>query len=409
MGLYCNVQTLRGVCAVRGIEVCTKKTYNGITSFGGGTMSEITRFVKAIFESYERLFSDTEEDQKLPSKKTLEEVCETLFNVSCMREEGRFPSFRVCFINPESTFLDAYIYAHVLLFKSPIPFNTRELNKLAPALNAHMSYLLLDTNKKPFKMVGVIASYTAWEKIITRELTMGNRMPRIPNIFVNGPGELKACFGEATIVSYNSGHCFFYRTDTFTSTLVADELANGSNVSENERLQLLYRIIWKVSNYNHGGAILIVPSEEACADYIDIKYQLASGFLFRKENGHEKPSGKARDKEIITYADLIAKLTSVDGSVILTKDFDLLGFGAETLMDKMEDKHPDMCFIKYDGREDTTKHFKDHGMRHRAGYRFCSAVEGSVAFIISSDGSIEACTKHDNKVVVYDNVALPLL
>ena len=68
-----------------------------------------------------------------------------------------------------------------------------------------------------------------------------------------------------------------------------------------------------------------------------------------------------------------------------------------------------MCFIKYDGREDTTKHFKDHGMRHRAGYRFVDAVEGSVAFIISQDGIIEACTKHDGKVIVYDNVALPLL
>ena len=50
-----------------------------------------------------------------------------------------------------------------------------------------------------------------------------------------------------------------------------------------------------------------------------------------------------------------------------------------------------------------------YGMRHRAGYRFCDAVEGSVAFIISQDGMVEACTKHDGKVVVYDNVALPLL
>jgi hypothetical protein len=48
-------------------------------------------------------------------------------------------------------------------------------------------------------------------------------------------------------------------------------------------------------------------------------------------------------------------------------------------------------------------------MRHSAGYRFCSAVPGSVAFVISQDGVIEACTKHDGKVVVYDNVALPMI
>ena len=68
-----------------------------------------------------------------------------------------------------------------------------------------------------------------------------------------------------------------------------------------------------------------------------------------------------------------------------------------------------MCFLDYNDKENTSKHFKDNGMRHRAGYRFCSAVPDSVAFVISQDGTIEACTQHDGKVVVYDNVALPLV
>ena len=119
--------------------------------------------------------------------------------------------------------------------------------------------------------------------------------------------------------------------------------------------------------------------------------------------------GRSRDKEIITYADLIAKLTSVDGSVVLTRDYDLLGFGAETLMDRMDMRQPDMCFIGHDGYVDENVRFKDFGMRHRAAYRFCSAVKGSVAFIISQDGSIEACTEHKGRVYVYVNVALPYL
>lgn len=68
-----------------------------------------------------------------------------------------------------------------------------------------------------------------------------------------------------------------------------------------------------------------------------------------------------------------------------------------------------MCFISYNNKVNKLKTFKDQGMRHRSAYRFCSAVEGSVAFIISQDGTIEACTKHDGSVVVYDNVALPLI
>ena len=371
-------------------------------------MGNLTTFVDAVYDCYEKLGLAFEEDQKLPPKDTLEEVCQILMDISCMREEGRFPTFRVCFVQPDSELLSAYIYAHVLLFRNPIEFNTRELNKLAPALNPDMSYLMLDITQKPIKAIGIIASYTTWQKIITRELTSGNRMPRIPNVLVMGPGELQACFGERPIVNYFAGHCVFFRTDVFTSTLVSEQLEKGAHVSEKERLKLLYRILWRVRDYHHGAAILIVPDEESCKEFVDIKYQLPTGYLFGN-GGETALSGNAREKEIVTYADLIAKLTSVDGSVVLTKDLDLLGFGAETLVDKMGSKHPAMRFVEYDNRENESKQFKDNGMRHRAGYRFCSAVEGSVAFIISQDGTIEACTMHDGKVVVYDHVALPLL
>ena len=131
--------------------------------------------------------------------------------------------------------------------------------------------------------------------------------------------------------------------------------------------------------------------------------------MFDDGSRPEPLSAKAKEKEITTYADLIARLTNVDGSVVLTKDLELLGFGAEILVDEMKSRLPEMCFIGYDNKEQTYKTFKDHGMRHRAGYRFCDAVKGSVAFIISQDGMVEACTKNDGKVYVYDNVALPLL
>ena len=361
-------------------------------------MDGLSAFVDAIYEYEikERSIRDYEEDQILPPKGIVEEVCQVLLNISSMREEGRFPSFRVCFVKPDSELLKVYIYSHVLLFKNPIEFNTRTIHKLAPALNPAMSYLMVDTSEKPFRAVGIIASYTAWEKIMTKELMSGNRMPRIPNILVNGPGELDACFGENSIVNYVSGNCVFFRKDTFTSTLIAEELAKDTQVSEKERLQLLYMVLWRATNYGHGAAVLIVPDEESCKKYIDVKYQLSSSYLFGSGYEPDLHSSKARDKDIITYADFIAKLTSVDGSVVLSKNFDLLGFGAETLVDKMGSKHPDMCFMRYDDTEDTSRQFKDNGMRHRAAYRFCSAVEGSVAFVVSQDRSIEACTKRDD-------------
>ena len=194
-----------------------------------------------------------------------------------------------------------------------------------------------------------------------------------------------------------------------TATPIAEKLQEGSSITEKERLQLLYRVLWEVGFFQHGATILIVPSAESCEEFIDIKYELPSNFLFGDDANIEKHSGMPHEKELVTYADMIAKLTSVDGAVVLNKDLDLLGFGAEVLTEKMGSRHPKMKFIGYNDEEQTYKTFQDNGMRHRAGYRFCSAVDGSVAFVISQDGTVEACTKYDGKVVVYDNVALPMI
>ena len=75
-------------------------------------------------------------------------------------------------------------------------------------------------------------------------------------------------------------------------------------------------------------------------------------------------------------------------------------------MDAIDKPEPDLCFINYDGIQDTTKRYQDYGMRHRSCFKFCSAVEGAVALIASHDGFIKACTQHDGKVVVYDNVSV---
>lgn len=371
-------------------------------------MDGISEFVNAFYDCFDRSVLRDEDGLQMPSKTDLKQVCQVLLSVSCMREEGRYPSFRVCFIDPESPFLDVYVYSHILRFQEPLRFFSGGLHKLAPALNGNMSYLMLDLKKKPFQITGILASYTAWEKIMTREVSSGNRMPKIPNIIVKEPGKLEACFGETPVVSYNTGSCITFRTDTFTDTLVAEQLRNGSNIAEEDRLSLLYRIVWNAKNYGHGGLICIVPSAEACESYFDIKYRLPSGFLFRNEKKTRKLSSKMHEKEISVYADLIAKFTSVDGAVVLTKDFDLLGFGAEAIVDMSNRNPPTMCFIGQNNREDRTKHFYDNGMRHRACYRLCDAVEGSVAIIISQDGFIKACTKSDGKVIVYDQVALPL-
>ena len=371
-------------------------------------MDEIRTFVDKVYDRAKSRNDLLEEDQILPPKEVFEKVCHILLNVSTMREELRYPSFRVCFANPDSRLLDVYIHSHTVFFEKPIPFHAKELHKLAPALSSAMSYLMLDTSGDDFRIIGINASYTAWESILSMEAATGNRMPKIPNLYLRGPGEFDACFGESTLVRYKSGVSMYFRTDTFSSTAVADELRRGSNVSDEDRQRVLCGLIRKAVSYQHGGQLYIVPSEEACAQHLVIKYRMPVRFAFGKaDKVHGRPEVVSK-KALITYTDLLAKFTAVDGAVIVNKNLDLIGFGSEVIAANDNMNLPQMCFLTHDNKVDTTKHYTDNGMRHRAGYRFCDTVEGAVAIVISQDGTVKACTRKDGKVMVYDNVGIPL-
>ncbi len=365
-------------------------------------MDRTAKFIDTFCEEYDKLDEDLEEEQKLPSKEVLNEVCSVLLDAGCMPDEGRFSSFRVCFLDPGSEFLDAYIFSHSLLFDNPIPFNVKSIHKLAPAINPTMSYLVLDTSVHPFLIRGIIVAYTTWEKTIAGEQQSGGiRMPRIPNIAVYGPGIIAGCFGETPVVTYKFGNCVFPRTDVFTTSLVADKLRAMSSVPEREWFSFLSRVIWRAEKYAHGGALLIVPDYESCAEYIDVKYKLPSDFVFDSES-------MVRSKELMTYADFVAKLTAVDGAVLMTKDFELIGFGAEILTDRMTQKQPSICFLRSDNTEDKNAKFTDNGTRHRSGYRFADSVEGAIVIVISQDGVVKVCTKHQGRVHVFNEVVLSL-
>ena len=321
-----------------------------------------------------------------------------------MREEGRYSRFRVCFIRPDAEILDAYLYAHVYRFENPVEFRPKDLHKLAPALNADMSYLMLDITEKPYQVTGIIAAHTTWEMILTRKIQAGVRMPRIPNILVNGPGQLEACFGESTIGSYRSGECIFLRTDIFSDTPIAKVLKEGSQISHADRLKFLYQVIWQAHKAGHGGHFFLVPSEESCERLTSYKYRMRSAF----PANHANKTDIQINKDISTYANMVAGMTLVDGAVVLTKDLELIGFGAETHPDRIR-KSIKMTFISPDNTEQTARHFNDYGMRHRSCYNFCHDVEGVVAVVLSQDGGVEVCTKYEGKVPAYENVGLPLL
>ncbi len=154
--------------------------------------------------------------------------------------------------------------------------------------------------------------------------------------------------------------------------------------------------------------MFIVPNDTPLPNIIDVKYKLPAHFPGENKMDHLNIE-TARKKDISVYADIVARLSCVDGGVVINKNLDLIGFGAQAIVDLTNIAPPKMRFVTCDDQFDEGKKFNDNGMRHRACYRFAELIDDSVVVIFSQDGSIKACTKFEGEVVVYQDVAIPLI
>jgi len=110
------------------------------------------------------------------------------------------------------------------------------------------------------------------------------------------------------------------------------------------------------------------------------------------------------DEAIFELSHLVAALADVDGAVVVTKRFEVIGFGAEIAGDL-----PDVRSVfRADDLEGTTRHeesIEGVGTRHRAAYRLCSRVDDAIVVVISQDGSVRFVRNHDGAVTYWDHMS----
>ena len=95
----------------------------------------------------------------------------------------------------------------------------------------------------------------------------------------------------------------------------------------------------------------------------------------------------------------LADLAKMDGALILTPKFDIVGFGVKLKAPKWEGAI--QCGpVPYSITEQTLD-FSRLGTRHNSALNFVGSVDGAIAFVASSDGPIRALTKDDEGKVVY--------
>lgn len=335
------------------------------------------------------------------------------------------------------------------------PFETRELVQIATV--ADITRLLVcvclyeKTNK--LKIWGLLDTGESWWRVIQNRSFFGDPPPHFLTITSTRPGELSFSLHGDILVVLKDGRLTYPSTDPIRSSPISDWLEKSRNVLYTQVLQsletdrwseeendegfpgifydsFLKRILFNIRSIGHGGILILVPHEVGSddvrlADRVVLKYQAEFDYawsyltdflvneyeydrLQSSSNCQEASTSKYFHKfsqledlgdrlieKIDDTAKSIASLTGVDGAVVITNQFRVLGFGGEIIAES-----PSLQYVTHATENQSTKLIELFGTRHRSAFRFCSSFEDAVAFIFSSDGAVRA-TKRMGKELMY--------
>jgi hypothetical protein len=93
---------------------------------------------------------------------------------------------------------------------------------------------------------------------------------------------------------------------------------------------------------------------------------------------------------------LVAGCAEVDGAVVLTKRFELLGFGGE-----ISGELPGVVTVRraldLEGVHAEEEFTESVGTRHRSAYRLCLALPNTLAIVVSQDGTVRFVTNREGR------------
>ncbi|MBW3599172.1 MAG: hypothetical protein KY475_18115 [Planctomycetes bacterium] len=402
--------------------------------------------------------------QSLPEPKELEYVISTCYQASLLRDEERPVTFRAIICPPG--LLPAEhgppTGLHRLAFTRPRPLNEDELRRLSPSVDFYRSLIgvWFGTDGKP-EIWGIISSGPRWVKAAQGDRISSPPLPDRLVVCATGPGRIVAARGLVTLATLHGGRIICPASDVLESRWLQDTFA-----SVREEIIALHRdraardaaprrpidpqLIGRISRHvvrriisiirssRHGATLLFLPPETAerreHQTYINIKYhftddeprrrfralmlEIVDELAYRDGAGRlEDPVGWEEymgsrnerlaelDEAIAELTQLLASVSAADGAVVLTRRFEILGFGSEISGELPDVPEVDRS-LDADARERSRERTAGVGTRHRSVYRLCQRMPEVLAIIISQDGGVRFVKQLDGRVAYWDHVSI---
>ena len=401
---------------------------------------------------------------ELPPKAVLDEFLDVCFQASMLTEEGRPTVFRIAYLDSrspvthrqESTSLAPVTrYA----FRDPIPFSEAELRRLAPVADPRRVLIAVEQSgegaQKRLQIYGLIDIGIALWEMARHERIMGYSSPEALIVTSTRPGELSISRGDRPVIRLRGGRIVTPTESVLLRGPIAEFFANATNVfiqnacelsgvfqdpDEDDGLSFAHlsfveSLLLYTADLKHGGTLLFVPEEFTHEDSrllsrLSIKYVLPSSrprdalvSAMAARLKHNAASEKLRSRRTLKGEELerieslawdqqnyedaardaarfIASLSTVDGAVVLTDTFRIIGFGTEVTASF---SGTDKIHIAQtaEGTESKEANFAEYGTRHRSAFRFVASMEPSVAFVMSQDGGIKAVRQVGSRLLMW--------
>ncbi|WP_166173015.1 putative sensor domain DACNV-containing protein [Rubrobacter tropicus] len=353
---------------------------------------------------------------------------------------------------------------HRLEFDKPRPFDEHELRRLSPAADFDRSLIgVSHDDDGDLKVWGVVHSGPRWLRGVQGGREPSAPLPPVPVVEVEGPGRLQVRKGSVSIAELEAGRLGDSYTDVFASWWLPEMFAPvraelvelheearreaasveepwaplDHDLSRKVAQQMFRRLVSTVRDARHGGTIIIVPPERAdevlAGRRVSLKHAFVDGeprrrfrtLIVRIMNRLAQSHGRGEeaaypravgweeyvwsedrelaelDEAIFEFAHLVAGLAAVDGAVVMTRRFELLGFGGE-ISGELEPVQTVRNALDLEGESTIEEGTQGVGTRHRSAYRLAGSLPDVLLVVISQDGDARFVRDKDGAVTCWD-------
>jgi len=320
-----------------------------------------------------------------PDEATIEAIIDAAFWASLRREESYIPKISLAIVAPDAA-------PHPLRFERPLALSPTALVKVAPAVERAGIHLGVHRDGGELMVWGTIRAIptlsivveVAAPGLLVVKHHRGGEAGKFVNVAVLEADQVKVVDERASSLP----DC----PPLLTSLLGFDSPASWTTAPDS--VNILVQLAVSMRAHGRGGLLLIVPcGSDAWQDSIvrPIPYAVVPAFReLAQLSGEPAETKRTRtwQESMNRVVEAVAGLTAVDGATVLTKEYELVAFGAKIVRRKGSPQVEQVTVTEpIEGDVPQTMHPTQlGGTRHLSAAQFVHDQHDAVALVASQDG-----------------------